>query len=262
MLEQGGLYCKRCGRKVVSSTKQVKNYRKRVLAVAETRCNQDDKKIQPKEGSKGPHHISAIPTVLQKFSRRSKTLESIEAKAPREPMMLEATKKPIPQPEHQVSDQVETPFPCTISSNMIPIGIPLSQNKDSVGCGYLENYYKANPQRKVIPQSHPLELLTIHETNPETAQSYLKQHLSSLPIIEDKLREGKISQNREAHRLESTKSAPPRIIGETETTKFPPLVRNNHNNEKPKSSKQPSLLHPRHVHVNIEEGASKKSSRK
>jgi hypothetical protein len=188
-------------------------------------------------------------------------------------------KRPPPHVVASKKSEIDIPLPIDNQQNQLfSPQFPSHKNEMVVsdGCGYLENFYKLNPKSKPNPPpSYPLEILSSvpHESLSQP-DGYLLSHgklkntsndlgraekKCSLPLInsksvcdEEEGKSGPSHLHRVNHRLESTRSAPPRIKeseGVKEKLQLPPPVRRSHDYESSnstskiqKSSKLPSLL--------------------
>jgi hypothetical protein len=321
MLEQGGIYCKRCGRRVPKPPKQGKidekekdekrvpqkkqtSSRPPMISIDVSKPNpsirskngiwhespvrkptQQRPESPPKQSQKTRIKPPSHPSPQLKNNLDEEEIELMRKKKSNPPPHVVQSEKDIqpkqliqplqPQPPIKQSkrplhfvapkkSEISIPFPMENQQQIQSI-IPHKNNEImSEGCGYLDNYYKANPKGKGnLPPLYPMEILSSEEHLEPEPSGYLLNHgkpkndlvaekRCSLPLLNSQSdEEGRKNhhQQRVNHRLESTKSAPPRIKdseGEKERLKLPPPVRRSHdyessNSQVQKSTKLPSL---------------------
>lgn len=154
---------------------------------------------------------------------------------------------PIPK-----KSQITIPFPCYRVENEQNVQATKSNDSTPGDCGYLGHYYKANPKGKVAqPPPLPLEVMSPPKPQPKPKNPQSQNHLgqveekrNSLPVLNRKhsMPQEERACHQEKHRMESTRSAPPRIKErEGEKLSLPPPVRRSHDYENavPKGIKGP-----------------------
>jgi hypothetical protein len=168
----------------------------------------------------------------------------------------------LPPPK---KSQITIPFPCSLLGEGSEQRTQVSVSED---CGYLGHYYKANPKSKVPQQQSrqlqpppPLPLEVMSPPKPA-----VEEKRNSLPVLNHKNSlpqelKGK-GRPEEKHRMESTRSAPPRIKErEGEKLSLPPPVRRSHDYESaPAASGDVSYAHNNKIRMKGDQAKRKRSS--
>jgi hypothetical protein len=181
--------------------------------------------------------LQTDPTPDEQHSPNSNNSVPAKPTAARPPNNLPLPKK----------SQITIPFPCSLVGNEQKSQAAKRNDDPTSGdCGYLGHYYKANPKGKLAqPPPLPLEVMSppklqpessksTNQKNPQSQDHATEEKRNSLPVLNHKHsmpQEGKV-RSQEKHRMESTRSAPPRIKErEGEKLSLPPPVRRSHDYE-------------------------------